>query len=93
MAKNIPPKKITPEMKVNIEADIKEKYLKDLESQKDLALRHNVSQTTISNMVWVVLREMENENRVRQELASKMTNSEEAVAKYGIPKEYQLIKK
>ena len=90
---NIPPKKITLEMKANIEADIKEKYLKDLESQKDIALRHNVSQTTISNMVWVVLREMENENRVRQELATKRNNSEEEATKYGVPKEYQLIKK
>ena len=82
-------KTISPEIKRQIISDIKEKYLNGYSSQKDLALQYNVSNTTMRVLVDVALKEMSDKIRTEKEHLYKTRNSEDEVAKYGIPQEYK----
>ena len=86
----LPLMKLSKEIKIQILSDIKEKYLIGLSSLKDLAVQYNVSENTMSKYIGKVLSEMSSEIRIDNEQATKRLNSEEEVAKYGIPEKYKL---
>ena len=82
-------KHISPEIKRQILNDIKEKYFKGSLSQKDLCLQYNVSNTTMKGLVDVALKEMADKVKTENEFLYKSHDSEEEVAKYGVPKSYR----
>lgn len=85
-------KKVLSQETESLLSDIKDNYLHGRCSIKDLSLKYSMRVGKISKYIEEVMKNMAEERKYKEEKFNKLYDTEEEIAKYGVPEKYKFKK-